>query len=172
MRTDTLPVHVLAGADIAKYVTPISDQKGGCGGKYVEDVFSIINTSVTAGLCSRFNNNADNSFEALVFRANRTAVMLCPPLEFRFKTVRTATNENVRHTELVVTGHFICLVDRIGPKGPRWAFDEYTDDKPWGRGNYGSAANKLGYKVALARAVRKLGDKVVPRRILTFLSIL
>ena len=75
-------------------------------------------------------------------------------------------------TELIVTGHFLCLVDRIGRKGPRWAFDEFSDEKPWGRGNYGSEANKLAYKKALARAVRQLGADIVPARLLHFLSIL
>ena len=91
--------------------------------------------------------------------------MLVPPLEFKFKT-RRQQGEDARAwpTELLVTGHFMCLVDRGPSKAPRWAFD---DD----RAEYGPE-NKLSYKRAVAAAVRALDDGVVPQRILSFLALL
>ena len=102
---------------------------------------------------------------ACTLRPNNTAVMLVPPLEFKFRT-RRQEGTGKWPTELVVTGHFMCLVDRQGKKGPRWAFD---DD----RAEYGPE-NKHAYKLAVADAMRALGREreVVPARLLEFLSLL
>ena len=92
--------------------------------------------------------------------------MLVPPLEFRFKTRRQDGVDGRKWpTELVVTGHFMCLVDRKGGRPPRWAFD---DD----RAEYG-ALNKHAYKLAVAASMRALGNEhAVPARLLKFLELL
>ena len=50
--------------------------------------------------------------------------MLVPPLELKFRTRREAGADGFAPTELMLTGHFVCLVDRNGPKGARFAFDD------------------------------------------------
>ena len=111
----------------------------------------------------QFNTDGHGS---LALRRQNTAVMLVPPLTFTFKAQRAGSGEDVRKfpTELIVTGHFITLVDRKARKNPVWNFDdaraEYTPE------------NKLAYKVAVANAMRALGPGVVPAHILKFLSIL
>ena len=92
---------------------------------------------------------------------NDTLVMLVPPLEFKFKTKRV---QGDTPTDLVVTGHFVCLVDRKSKKGPRWAFDDE-------RAEY-TPVNKLSYKQAVAASARALGGAVVPEHLLRFLEIL
>ena len=87
--------------------------------------------------------------------------MLVPPLTFTFKTRR---DDRSAPTELVVTGHFMCLVHREG-KQPRWAFDDE-------RAAYADA-NKLAYKIAVAHAMHELGSRVeLPAPLLSFLSLL
>ena len=98
----------------------------------------------------------------MILRENKTAVMLVPPLDFSFKTRREQQGKSWP-TELVVTGHFMCLVDRAGPKGPRWAFDD-------ARAQY-DATNKHAYKLAVAEAMRELGE-AVPARVRAFLALL
>ncbi len=109
-----------------------------------------------------FNKTGHGS---LVLRANNTAVMLVPPLEFKFKTQRQRDQDGRKWpTQLIVTGHFLCLVDRVG-KSPRWAFDDE-------RAAYG-AENKLAYKRAVAAAMHALPqEQVVPKRMMRFLSLL
>lgn len=97
----------------------------------------------------------------------KTAIAMVPPLEFKFKSKRETIGSSTRRppTELVVTAHFMCMVDRPAPKGPRFAFDDV-------RAEY-SEENKHAYKIAVADAMRRLGPEVeVPARLLSFLSIL
>ena len=134
------------------HIAPIKAVRGAFGGKYVEDSFSIKSTPLVELLISEFNVGGHG---ALVIRPNNTAVLMGPPFDISFKTVRGPTK---MPTVLAATAHFICLVDRPGnPKGPRWAFDE-------SRADYGLDANKLSYKVAVAAALAELGDGVVPAR--------
>ena len=138
------------------YVSDISAVKGARGGVHVEDEFKIQSTDMVEHLIGEFNAVGKG---ALVLRpVTNTLVMLVPPLEFKFKTKRSEGDK--WPTELVVTGHFVCLVDRKGKKGPRWAFDDE-------RAEY-TPQIKLAYKQALA-AARALGD-VVPARLMDFLE--
>ena len=91
--------------------------------------------------------------------------MLVPPLDLKFKTQRReAADGREWPTELIITGHFMALVDRVG-KPPRWAFDDE-------RAEY-DAQNKHAYKLAVAEAMRALGEKAtVPAKHLRFLSLL
>ena len=100
-------------------VTEIYAVKGGRGGQVIEDQFDLVASDLVAKLVGPFNKVGH---QALVIREQaKTAVMLVPPLTFTFKTKREEGGEKWP-TELVVTGHFMCLVDRVG-KDPRWAFD-------------------------------------------------
>ena len=148
-------------ADDPSYVTDIRAVKGSRGGKFIEDQFDITSTDLVSRIVGEFNTTGHG---ALTLRENNTAVMLVPPLEFKFRTRRQEGTEKWP-TELLVTGHFMCLVDRKGKKGPRWAFD---DD----RAEYG-LENKHAYKLAVADAMRALGsERVVPAHMLEFLSLL
>jgi hypothetical protein len=142
------------------YVTEIRAVRGSRGGKFIEDQFDVVSTDLVSKLVGEFNAAGHG---ALALRENNTAVMLVPPLEFKFRTRRQEGTEKWP-TELLVTGHCMCLVDRKGAKGPRWAFD---DD----RAEYGPE-NKHAYKLAVADAMRALGRDVVPTRLLDFLSLL
>ena len=117
---------------MAKCVTAISSVRGAHGGRHVEDKFEVISTELVESLVGHFNRTHGHG--ALVLRQNSTAVMLVPPLEFRFKTKRESEETLGSLTELIISGHFMCLVDRVGPQGPRWAFDDlrtaYADDIP------------------------------------------
>ena len=137
--------------------------KGGHGGKFVEDIFEVKSFSLIDLLIGKFNTIGHG---ALVFRDNNnTAVMLVPPFEFRFRTQRQASSDvRAWPTVLSVTGHFMCLVDRKGPRGPLWAFDDARVDYP--------KENKHSCKIALAAAMHALGPEVVPARILTWLNLL
>ena len=106
----------LTNGDPGSYVSAIRPMRGARGGQYVEDVFDITKTRLVEELVGEFNNICTGS---LVFRDNGTAIMLVPPLEFKFKTKRVGKSQRKFPTELVVAGHFISLVDRKGPKGPR-----------------------------------------------------
>ena len=81
-------------------VTPIASERGGGGGKNVTDSFYVTNYDVLHVLMGM------PDIGALVLRANRTAVMLVPPLKFAFKTVRA---DGARQS-LVVTAEFGALV--------------------------------------------------------------
>ena len=134
--------------------------RGARGGKHVEDEFTVLAQDVVRDLVEPFNLKS-TGVGSLVVRENNTAVMLVPPLTFTFRAQRV---EGVSiPTLLTVTGHFVTLVDRKGPKGPRWAYDDV-------RAEY-APTNKLAYKVAVAEAVRELGPRVVPRRILEWLEV-
>ena len=146
-------------ADAPGDVSDISAVRGARGGKFVEDMFSITATDLVKQLVARFNAVGHG---ALVLRENKTAVMLVPPLDFSFRT-RREEHGGSWPTELVVTGHFMCLVDRSGPKGPRWAFDD-------ARAEY-DATNKHAYKLAVAAAMSALGE-AVPARVRAFLALL
>ena len=100
-------------ADASAAVGEISAVRGARGGKFVEDTFSITATDLVKKLVAPFNTVGHG---ALVLRENKTAVMLVPPLDFTFKTRRLDADGRSWPTELVVTGHFMCLVDRAGPK--------------------------------------------------------
>ena len=151
----------LAGedGDVANYISKIVEVRGARGGKFIEDKFEVSSTDLVERIVGEFNVGGHG---ALIFREIGTAVMLVPPLEFTFKSQRSEDGKSP--TQLHVTGHFMCLVDRKGKKGPRWAFD---DD----RAEYGSA-NKLAYKKAVAAAMHKFGDNVVPAHLLEFVSVL
>ena len=155
-------VRLFVGATPEEMVSSIYSVKGARGGKFVEDQFDIVASDLVAGLVNQFNRIGHG---ALVFREQQsTAVMLVPPLTFTFKSRRNEDGESVSApTELVVTGHFMCLVHREG-KQPRWAFDD-------GRAEY-AAENKLAYKKALASALEELGPGVVPMHLLSFVSLL
>ena len=153
--------HEASGAGA---VSAIYSVKGGRGGKFVEDQFDMVSTDLVSALVGKYNSKGHG---ALVVRDNKTAVMLVPPLEFKFRARRQADADGrAWPTELIVTGHFMCLVDRPNAKCPRWAFDderaEYTPE------------NKLAYKMAVAAAVKELGPAAVklPARVTKFLSIL
>ena len=123
--------------------------------------FDIESTDLVEKILAPYNKSGHG---ALVMRENNTAVMLVPPLEFKFRTQRGEGDDGRKWpTQLLVTGHFMCLVDRKGGKPPRWAFDEE-------RAAYGDE-NKLAYKRAVAAAMRALGE-VVPAHMLEFLSII
>jgi hypothetical protein len=145
--------------DAANHITDIAAVKGSRGGKFVEDQFDVVSTDFVEKIVGEFNKTGNG---ALTVRENLTAVMLVPPLEFKFKTTRT--DDGKCPTQLIVTGHFMCLVDRRGGKSPRWAFDDE-------RAEY-APENKLAYKRAVAAAVRALGADVLPARIVRFLEIL
>ena len=150
-----------ARAGCEEAVSDITSVKGARGGKFVEDIFSIVSTDLVSEVVGEFNEGGHGS---LVVRENNTAVTLVPPLEFKFKARRQAdANHRKWPTELIITGHFMCLVDRVG-KTPRWAFD---DD----RAAY-SKENKHAYKLAVAAAMMKLGAHVVPQRVRKFLKLL
>lgn len=139
--------------------------KGARMGKYVEEEFEILGSDLVEKLIGPYNKAGHG---ALVFREQqKTAVMLVPPLNFTFKTQREQGVSDLRKypTELVVTGHFMCLVDRGPRKPPRWAFDT-------ARALY-SQENKLAYKIAVAAAMRELGPDVdVPAHMISFLEAL
>jgi hypothetical protein len=139
--------------------------KGARGGKIVEDQFEVASVDIVHDLVGVFNKKRAHCHGALVFRDNNTAVMLVPPLEFKFRTKRQGDGDaRTWPTEMSVTGHFMCLVDRKGPSGPRWAFDST-------RAEY-SSSNKHAYKIAVAAAMHELGPNIVPNRLLNFLSLL
>ena len=141
-------------------VSAIYSVKGARGGKHVEDQFDIIASDLVAELVGPFNKIGHG---ALVFRETSKTAMLVPPLTFTFKTRREDSGISAP-TEMVVTGHFMCLVHREG-KDPRWAFDDE-------RAAYADT-NKLAYKVAVAHAMHELGSRVeLPARLLSFLSLL
>ena len=152
--------HYKAVANEPNFIGEIRAVKGSRGGKYIEDQFDIVSTDLVSRIVGEVNATGHG---ALALRENNTAVMLVPPLEFKFKARRQEGSEKWP-SELVVTGHFMCLVDRKGRKGPRWAFD---DD----RAEYG-IENKHAYKLAVAEAMRALGREVVPAHLLDFLSLL
>ena len=143
-------------ADGPDDLSDITAVKGHRGGNFVEDKFEVAATDLVEKIVAPHNTKGHG---ALVFRENNTAVMLVPPLDFTFKTRRDNNK-----TELVMTGHFMCLVDRKGKKGPRWAFDDE-------RAAYDDT-NKHAYKLAVAAAMRELGEGVVPARMREFLALL
>jgi hypothetical protein len=143
--------------EVEEMVSDIYSVKGSRNGTFVEDQFDLIASDLVQALIGPFNSAGHG---ALVFREQaKTAVMLVPPLTFTFKTRREQGTS--WPTELVVTGHFMCLVHREG-KQPRWAFDDE-------RALYG---NKLAYKKAVAAAVQELDPGVVPSQLVSFLSLL
>ena len=149
----------MEGEAEAEMVSSIYAVKGARGGKFVEDQFDVVASDLVEHLVGKFNQTGHG---ALTFRAQeKTAVMLVPPLTFTFKTRRE--QDVAWPTELVVTGHFMCLVHREG-KAPRWAFDEE-------RAAY-SQQHKLAYKKAVAAAVQELKPGVVPSQLVSFLSLL
>ena len=150
--------------DITDYVSDIVAVKGAKGGKTIEDHFDVASVDMVMGMLGMFNNKRTNCHGSLVFRDNNTAVMLVPPLDFKFRTKRQDDVARQWKTELLVTGHFMCLVDGQGRKGPRWAFDSSRSDY--------SVLSKHAYKIALATAMKELGPNVVPQRMQRFTSIL
>ena len=149
----------MEGEAEADMVSSIYAVKGARQGTYVEDQFDVIAPDLVERLVGKYNKTGHG---ALAFRQQeKTAVMLVPPLTFTFKTRREQGVD--WPTELVVTGHFMCLVHREG-KSPRWAFDE-------ARADYGPA-HKLAYKKAVAAAVQELEPGVVPSQLVSFLSLL
>ena len=94
-------------------VSAIYSVKGARGGKHVEDQFDVVSSDLVADFVGPFNKIGHG---ALVFREmTKTAVMLVPPLTFTFKT-RREDDGAVSPTELVVTGHFMCLVPSRGQR--------------------------------------------------------
>ena len=81
-------------------MTPIASERGGGGGRNIMDSFYVTSYDVLHVLVGM------PDIGALVLRANRTAVMLVPPLKFAFKTVRAAGARQ----SLVVTAEFGALV--------------------------------------------------------------
>ena len=150
-------------SDAAEAVSDIYSTKGARGGKFIADGFDIVSTDLVSELVGPFNRQGHG---ALVVRPNNTAVMLVPPLEFVFKTQRGEDpNGRTWPTQLIVTGHFMCLVDRGVRKSPRWAFDDE-------RATY-EKENKLAYKKAVAAAVATLPETIVlPARVTNFLALL
>jgi hypothetical protein len=146
-------------------ISGIEAVRGHRGGQFVADQFDITGSDLVERLLSPHNKTGHG---ALIMRENNTAVMLVPPLEFKF-TTRRETDIDGRgwKTELVMTGHFMCLVDRGPERVPQWAFD---DD----RADY-TPENKLAYKRAVARAMSVMGEgenAVVPAHLSEFLSLL
>ena len=147
--------------DIAAHVTEISSVKGGRGGLHVEDNFKVLSTDVVESIVGPFN---DTGAGLAVFREReRKGVLMVPPLEFTFKTKREADKPvNKWKTELVVTAHFMCVIQRQGRGGARFAFDTaraaYTDE------------HKLASKIAAADAMRRMGPDVVPEKLLEYLA--
>lgn len=143
-------------------VTEIFTVKGAHRGKFVEEQFDVVASDLINKLVGPYNKIGHG---ALVFRDQaKTAVMLVPPLTFTFKTQREeGVSPRKFPTELVVTGHFACLVDRGPRKAPNWRFDdaraEYSND------------HKLAYKIAVAAAMRELDAEVdVPEHMMSHLS--
>ena len=135
--------------------------KGGRGGQRVEDKFSVLSTEVVQDLVGPFNSHGGS----LCLRPSNTAVMLVPPFDFRFRTQRQPEgSERSWPTELIVTGHFLCLVDRGPLKSPVWSFDD-------ARALY-TSTNKHAYKIAVAHAMHALGEGLVMERMLEFLELL
>jgi hypothetical protein len=66
-------------------VSGIRAVRGHRGGKFVEDQFDVVATDLVERMVGAHNTQGHG---ALVLRENGTAVMLVPPLEFKFKTVR------------------------------------------------------------------------------------
>ena len=156
------PPSWMAGSPTSQ-VSEITCVKGGHGGKQVEDLFEVTSLHVVDLILNKFNIRGHGS---LIFHdSNNTAVMLVPPLQFKFRTQRqVSADARVWPTVLIVTGHFMCLVDRKGPKGPRWAFDMRADYP---------LENKHACKIALAEAMHAMhGPQVVPARLLEWLEIL
>ena len=153
-------VRMFVGATPEEMVSSIYSVKGARGGKFVEDQFDIVASDLVAGLVNQFNRIGHG---ALVFREQQsTAVMLVPPLTFTFKSRRNEDGESVSApTELVVTGHFMCLVHREG-KQPRWAFDD-------GRADY-AEENKLAYKLAVAAALHAHTSAPLPMSFMSFVA--
>ena len=149
--------------DVGAYITDICGIRGTRGGRLIEDQFDMISTDMVASFVGEYNRTQGHG--ALVFRENRTAVMLVPPLEFRFKAKRDGDGDAAELvTKLVITGHFMCLVDNGPSRSPRWAFD---DD----RAEY-AKENKLAYKIVVAAAMHDVGPGVIPSHLLQFLSLL
>jgi len=76
--------HEASGAGA---VSAIYSVKGGRGGKFVEDQFDMVSTDLVSALVGKYNSKGHG---ALVVRDNKTAVMLVPPLEFKFRARRQA----------------------------------------------------------------------------------
>ena len=121
---------------------------------------------ISSDLVSKFIAPHNSSGEgALVFRKQEsTAILLAAALEFTFKSQRRPAGVSVAPapTELIVTGHFVGLVERKGRKCPRWAFDEK-------RAAY-SEVGKHGYKIALAHEATEAAGVSEP--LMSFLSVL
>ena len=135
--------------------------KGGYGGKYVEDKFTILSTGLVERLVSEFNCSGEG---ATVMRINYTCMMMAPPWVCLFRTVRGAAK---MPTQLLASACFMGLVDRRGPHGPltpRWAFDESVD--------WGGDANRLAYKIALAVSLVKYSRTAVPQHMAQFATTL
>jgi hypothetical protein len=148
-------------------VTPIASERGGGGGKNVTDSFYITSYDVLHVIMGM------PDVGALVLRANRTAVMLVPPLKFAFKTVRAAGARQ----SLVVTAEFGALV-----WGSRlWDFnamhvtppkDEDGDERA--EREAAQDATMHNHKRGIKAAVVKLAaskDGVVPPAMLEWLQV-
>jgi hypothetical protein len=152
-----------ATGERVEHVTDIDSVKGSRGGLHVEDSFKVLSTEVLEKIIGPFN--AQGAGGLAVFREReRTGVVMVPPLEFIFKTWREPGVPAIRwRTELHVTAHFMCIVQRQGRGGGRFAFDTaraaYTDE------------HKLAYKIAAADALRRLGPEHVPAALLRFLAL-
>lgn len=138
-------------------MTDILSVKGGYGGTFIEDRFTVKSCEVVADLIGPYN---EIGHDATIVMPNRTGVMLAPPLKFIFKSKRV-----VRHgqpdrfpTELIVRGHYVTAVDFVG-KPLHWCLD-------FKRCEYGDKA-KEKYKQALARSLLKFYD--YPKRRRTYL---
>ena len=135
------------------HISEITSERGGHGGKFIEDVFEITSADLVDVL---MEGHAPTG--ALCLRANATAVMLAAPLEFKFKARR-----GERTSQLLVTGHFMCLVDRDEEMGgPHWSFDDERMDY--------AEENKLAYKKAVARIAHAMDT--FPAHLLEFLEVL
>ena len=141
------------------HVSQIQAVRGAKGGKYIEDRFRVESTDAVKQLVGPFNKVHGHG--SLILRPELTAVYLGPPIEFVFKTTREAPDGCMPRTELIITGHFITVVDRkdMGQE-PCFQFDEERCD-------YQQIA-KDGYKLAVAEAAIELGTEIMPPHLMSF----
>ena len=128
---------------------PILSEKGSAGGRQIVDTFTIYSTAVVDTLLAFFNDGPRSTGALTLQARSGAAVMLLPPVDFRFHAVRE--DGGVARPRLSVAGDFGRLVPELAISGA---------DLPatWDFAGGPDPAARHTYKVAIATAMRELRD--------------
>ena len=121
-------------------VSDIKILKGAHGGKHIKEEFKLRSFSLLRDLVGEHNSIESASLGAVVLRPNQTTYLIGPPVSFTFHANRTKPFLSY----VTVRGHFVSLVNRRMPRGPRWEFDTEA--------NY-SDLQKHAYQISLAEGL-------------------